>query len=142
MPPSSKYIWQEGAQFKYFKLVKKSNFQEEAVTKALLHDPAQYPGCSGTRTLNDNLSDLRAQCSANYRGVTLIQALVEEYSLSIVVRYMHAIQETADRAVRDLLRDVRKKFGASPLKAIDYMDDGSEIHLSIKVSFSFSVETL
>jgi len=29
--------------------------------------PAQYPGCSGTRNLHDNLSDLRAQVAANQK---------------------------------------------------------------------------
>lgn len=133
MPPSSKYIWQEGAQFTEFKLVKKGYFDEEAVTKALLHDPAQYPGSSGTRTLSDNLSDLRAQCSANHRGSSLIRALVAEYSLPVVQKYMHAIQDTAEQAVRGLLQGFSKKFDGAPLQAVDYMDDGSEIHLNIKV---------
>jgi len=29
--------------------------------------PAQYPQCSGTRNLHDNLSDLRAQVAANQK---------------------------------------------------------------------------
>lgn len=141
MPPSSKYLWQEGAQFKAFKLVKKSVFQEAAVTHALLEEPAKHPGCSGTRTLADNLSDLRAQCSANYRGIVLISALIEEYSLPVVQRYMHAIQETAELAVRDLLKEVSKKFDGLPLEAVDYMDDGSELRLKIKVRSEFPITT-
>lgn len=136
MPPSSKYIWQEGAQFKAFKLVKQSEFQEAKVTHALLEEPAQFPGCSGTRTLSDNLSDLRAQCSANHRGVNLIAALVKEYSLPTVQKYMHAIQDTAEQAVRDLMKQIVKKFDGALLEAVDYMDDGSEIHLKINVSLA------
>ncbi len=30
------------------------------------------PGCSGTRTLADNLSDLRAQIAANNKGIALV----------------------------------------------------------------------
>ena len=33
----------------------------------LLMDPGKYPGCSGTRNLYDNLSDLRAQVAANQK---------------------------------------------------------------------------
>lgn len=133
MPPSSKYIWQEGAQFKTFKLVSKGRFLEREVVKALSHDPAQYPGCSGTRTLGDNLSDLRAQCSANHRGAMLIRALVQEFTLETVQKYMLAIQDTAEKAVRTLLKDFCKKFDGAPLTAVDYLDDGSEIHLNIQV---------
>jgi N-methylhydantoinase B/oxoprolinase/acetone carboxylase alpha subunit len=53
MPPFSTELWQEGAQFKSFKLVKKGRFDEAGVIKILSEDPAQYPGCSGTRTLSD-----------------------------------------------------------------------------------------
>lgn len=53
MPPFSTELWQEGAQFKSFKLVKKGQFDEAGVIKILSEDPAQYPGCSGTRTLSD-----------------------------------------------------------------------------------------
>ena len=30
-------------------------------------DPSKYPGCSGTRNLHDNLSDLKAQVAANHK---------------------------------------------------------------------------
>ena len=33
----------------------------------LLMAPGQHPGCSGTRNLHDNLSDLRAQVAANQK---------------------------------------------------------------------------
>ena len=33
----------------------------------LLNSPSQYPGCSGTRNLHDNISDLRAQVAANQK---------------------------------------------------------------------------
>lgn len=29
------------------------------------NEPAKYPGCSGSRNLSDNLSDLKAQIAAN-----------------------------------------------------------------------------
>lgn len=33
----------------------------------LLMAPSKYPGCSGTRNLHDNISDLRAQVAANQK---------------------------------------------------------------------------
>ena len=35
--------------------------------EAALFAPLQYPGCSGTRNLAHNISDLRAQVAANHR---------------------------------------------------------------------------
>lgn len=62
-----------------------------AVTEALMA-PAQYPGCSGTRNLHDNLSDLRAQVAANQRGSQLVGELIDTYGLAVVQAYMGYIQ--------------------------------------------------
>lgn len=59
MPPNSRELFQEGAAVKSFKLIEGGHFNEEGITKILLEDPAQYEGCSGTRCLKDNISDLK-----------------------------------------------------------------------------------
>ena len=69
--------------------------QEEGITD-LLMAPAklkdQIPGICGTRALSDNLSDLKAQVAANNKGIGLVGALIEEYTLEVVQAYMHHIQ--------------------------------------------------
>merc|ERR1719391_1078905 len=100
MPPHSKYLWQEGAAFKSFKIVDGGEFQEEALT-AILMAPGQHPGCTGTRQLQDNLSDLRAQIAANHKGIQLVNELIDQYSLPVVQAYMAHIQANAEVAVRD-----------------------------------------
>lgn len=67
MPPTSKTIFEEGAQIKSFKVVKKGVYQRDELVKYLVEDPAKYPGCSGTRCLGDVESDLRAQIAANQK---------------------------------------------------------------------------
>lgn len=57
-----------------------------------LQAPACYPGCSGTRNLHDNLSDLRAQVAANQRGSQLVGELMDTYGLDVVQAYMGYIQ--------------------------------------------------
>lgn len=69
-----------------------------AVTEALLA-PAHYPGCSGTRNLSDNLSDLRAQVAANQRGSQLVGELIDTYGLDVVQAYMGYIQVCVYRCV-------------------------------------------
>ncbi|KAL1886938.1 hypothetical protein Cpir12675_006834 [Ceratocystis pirilliformis] len=134
MPPNSKFLYEEGAAIEAEKLVSEGVFNEERITELLLRDPAKHPGCSGTRCLKDNLSDLKAQVAANNKGVQLIQALIAENGISEVQKYMYAIQATAERAVRDLLRGVYKQTKGQPLTAVDYMDDGTPICLTITIN--------
>ncbi|KAJ6052040.1 hypothetical protein N7460_002574 [Penicillium canescens] len=133
MPPHSKELYQEGATIKSEKLVSEGKFNEERITELLYTKPAQYPNCSGTRCLADNLNDLKAQIAANKKGINLIGALIEEYGEDVVQFYMHQIQENAELSVRNLLKEASKRFAGQDLSAIDYMDDGSPIQLKISI---------
>ncbi|KAH8170577.1 hydantoinase b/oxoprolinase domain-containing protein [Sarocladium implicatum] len=133
MPPHSKELYQEGAAIRSEKIVSQGKFDEERVTKLLYDEPAQHPGCSGTRTLADNINDLRAQISANQKGISLIETLIEEYGEQTVQFYMVNIQKNAEDCVRKLLKDVYKRFEGKDLSAIDYMDDGSPISLKVTI---------
>ncbi|KAL6125608.1 hypothetical protein ACLB2K_073664 [Fragaria x ananassa] len=145
MPPFSKSIWEEGAAIKAFKLVEKGIFQEEGITKLLRFpssdDLAQK--IPGTRRLQDNLSDLRAQVAANQRGITLIKELIEQYGLETVQAYMTYVQLNAEEAVREMLKSVAARVlsqsartgdkSSVTIEEEDYMDDGSIIHLKLTI---------
>ncbi|KAI9112806.1 hypothetical protein K1719_016123 [Acacia pycnantha] len=144
MPPFSKSILEEGAAIKAFKLVEKGIFQEEGIIKIL-----QCPGTdewgnkiSGTRRIQDNLSDLRAQVAANQRGISLLQELIEQYGLEAVQAYMNYVQTNAEEAVREMLKTVGNKVSSKSgenfvtLVEEDYMDDGSVIHLKLSIDFN------
>ncbi|KAL1960877.1 hypothetical protein VTO42DRAFT_5860 [Malbranchea cinnamomea] len=132
MPPTSTELWQEGAAIEAEKLVSGGVFNEERMTELLLKEPARYEGCSGTRCLADNMSDLRAQVAANQKGIALIKGLIKECGMKRVHTYMYAIQNTAEIAVRDLLRRTYRTLG-STLYAEDCMDDGTPIVLKITI---------
>lgn len=134
MPPTSTELWQEGAAIEAEKLVSEGVFNEEAMTRLLLVEPAQHPGCSGTRKLQDNISDLKAQIAANVKGISLLTAMINEFSLPYVHKYMYAIQSTAEIAVRELMKEYYTKTGGEPLVAVDYMDDGTPIVLKITIA--------
>ncbi|XP_078086332.1 5-oxoprolinase isoform X2 [Mustelus asterias] len=138
MPPHSKSLQEEGAVFISFKLVKDGVFQEEAVTEALMA-PAQIPGSSGTRNLHDNLSDLRAQVAANQRGIQLVNELIDVYGLEVVQAYMFHIQNNAEIAVREMLREFARRCrwqtdGLLEVGSEDHMDDGTPIRLKVKIN--------
>jgi 5-oxoprolinase (ATP-hydrolysing) len=133
MPPHSRELFQEGAAIKAEKLVSEGEFNEKRITELLYDEPAQYPGCSGTRCLADNLNDLKAQIAANQKGINLISGLIEDYGEEVVQFYMRNIQDNAELSVRNLLKDVSRRFEGQDLKAIDFMDDGSPIQLKITI---------
>ncbi|GKZ28562.1 hypothetical protein AbraIFM66950_009453 [Aspergillus brasiliensis] len=133
MPSDSKMLYEEGAMTMGFKVVSQGRFDEEMVRKFLYDEPASYPGCSGTRTYKDNVSDLKAAIAANQKGAQLLEGLVQENTLDVVHFYMDAIKKNAETAVRDLLKTIGKKAAGQPLRFSDFMDDGTEIRLEIRI---------
>ncbi|KAJ5619477.1 hypothetical protein N7510_003461 [Penicillium lagena] len=133
MPPNSTELWQEGAAIESEKVVSNGVFNEDRMRELFLDVPSKYDGCSGSRNLSDNISDLKAQIAANARGIALIQNLTEEYGLETVQMYMYEIQRTAELAVRNLLKDMYHRYGGRPLEALDFMDDGTPIKLTITI---------
>ena len=98
----------------------------------ILNAPGKIPGNSGTRNLRDNISDLKAQVAANNSGIRLLHSLVEEYGLKTVEAYMDFIQQNAELSVRDMLQSFAKKHD-NKTHAVDHMDDGSPIELTITI---------
>ncbi|KAL8363360.1 hypothetical protein RB601_009230 [Gaeumannomyces tritici] len=133
MPPHSRELYQEGASIKSEKFVSEGKFDEERVIELFYHEPARQPGCSGTRCLADNINDLRAQVSANQKGISLIEGLIQEYGESTVDFYMVEIQNNAEYCVRRLLKEASARFEGKDLSAEDFMDEGSPIRLKVTI---------
>ncbi|KAA1098841.1 hypothetical protein PGT21_015740 [Puccinia graminis f. sp. tritici] len=133
MPPTSTNIFEEGAQIKSFKIVSKGQFKQSELKKYLIEDPAKYPSCSGTRCFGDVESDLKAQIAANNKGVGLIYLLIDEYGLETVQAYMTHIRDNAELAIRNLLKQVVQERGSKQLHAIEYLDDGTPIELTVTI---------
>ncbi|KAF3066446.1 hypothetical protein GL218_09024 [Daldinia childiae] len=133
MPSNSKFLYEEGAATISYKIVSGGIFNEKETRRFLYDEPSQYTGCSGSRNYKDNLSDMRAAIAANRKGSNLIDALVKEFTLPVVHRYMDAIAENAEVAVRNYLRSVAKRLNGKLISFEDYMDDGSAIVLQIQI---------
>ncbi|EXJ91984.1 5-oxoprolinase (ATP-hydrolysing) [Capronia epimyces CBS 606.96] len=133
MPSDSRMLYEEGAMTMGFKVVSGGQFDEATVRKFLCDEPAAYPNCSGTRTYNDNVSDLKAAIAANQKGAQLIGVLIDEYTLPVVHFYMDAIKANAEVAVRRFLQQVGRDTGGKPLRFSDFVDDGTEIRLEIRI---------
>lgn len=133
MPPNSTELWQEGAAIESFKMISEGVFDEAGLIKHLYDDPASYPGCSGTRTLTENIADLKAAVASNQKGIALIRTLIKEFTWPVVQLYMQAIQENAAQSVRDLLKQFAAKFEGGVLQATEYNDDGIPFKLKITI---------
>ncbi|KAJ5092072.1 hypothetical protein NUU61_006942 [Penicillium alfredii] len=131
MPATSKELWEEGAIIESLKIVENGVFHEERVWKAMFEDPARYPGCQGTRTYQDNLTDIKAQAAANNKGSTLVVRLIQEYTLETVLLYMAAVQRASASAVAETLKSICRAKGRNIFEAEDFMDDGTRLNLRI-----------
>ena len=60
--------------------------------------------------------------------------MIESYGLDVVQSYMHHIQENAEVAVRQMLREFGQKLGKNELVAEEFMDDGTKIRLTVKLN--------
>ncbi|WRT69927.1 uncharacterized protein IL334_006918 [Kwoniella shivajii] len=132
MNPIAKELWEEGVVIDTFKLVSQGQFNEAGV-RELFAKVAERPGCSATRRIDHNITDLQAAISANVRGIRLVHKLFEEFGTKTVLFYMKEIQVVARETIREFLRTTFDKFGGKPLKASDYMDDGTEIKLEVRI---------
>lgn len=142
MPPFSTSLDEEGAAIMSFKIVKDGIFQEEGITELLMapgklpRQPWEMPS-SGTRTLSDNISDLKAQVAANNKGILLVKELINYYSLDVVHAYMKYIQNAAKDAVGDMLVEISNKLNLKDIDTIhseDFMDNGARINLTITIN--------
>lgn len=119
MPPTSKTLAEEGAVFDSFLLIRDGKFNDNDLERILCIEPAKYPGSSGSRCFQDNVTDIKAQAAANHCGIRLVRKLIEEYSMPVVQLYMNAIQDAAELAIRNLFKTL-SAGGRTKLAATDY----------------------
>ncbi|CAH0057999.1 unnamed protein product [Clonostachys solani] len=131
--PRATMLEEEGAVIESFKVVSEGKFDEDGVKKIFVDGPAQYAGCTGSNSLHENISDLKAQVAASHRGSSLIKNLFDQYGPNAVQVYMEAIQKNAESAVRNHLKKIARRH-PEPLVAEDGLDDGTRIHLKITIN--------
>ncbi|TQN66663.1 hypothetical protein CSHISOI_08776 [Colletotrichum shisoi] len=129
MMPESRELWEEGLNVPSLKIVSAGTFLEDAV-RAAFEKAGSFPGCSTSRRLADNISDLKAQTSANQRGIVLLRKLCAEAGLATVHRHMTAIQSNAEAAVRGFFRRIAASHPRG-LEATDHLDDGTPTRVRI-----------
>ncbi|KAK6198632.1 5-oxoprolinase [Scheffersomyces amazonensis] len=127
-------IYDEGVNIETWKIVSKGKFDYDGLKYHFVDNPKSH-GVSGTRNIDDNISDLKAQIASNQRGINLLKELFEEYGSETVLFYMKKVKKAAALAVTKFFKDfANKNKDKLPLSAIDYMDDGSEIRVKVDIN--------
>ena len=121
IPPNSSNVNEEGILIDNFCIVKQGVFQEQAIRDLLL--AGDYP----VRNIEYNISDFKAQLAACETGASELQKIIQQYSLPTVQAYMQYVQDNAEAAVRNIIKQ---------LTAGQYcyeMDDGQKICVKISI---------
>ncbi|MTD55791.1 hydantoinase B/oxoprolinase family protein [Amycolatopsis pithecellobii] len=121
MPAASGNLDEEGVLFDNWLLAENGRFLEAETRELLLGAP--HP----SRDPDTNLADLRAQVSANAKGVEEVGKMIGLFGLDVVQAYMRHVQDNAEAAVRrviDTLQDGEYRYE---------MDSGAVIKVQVTV---------
>ncbi len=123
MPPAATNLAQEGVVIPPSYMVRDGRVDWTAVRDMLQNAP--FP----SRTVDDNLADLRAALAANHRGLKALQELAREYGGETVLYYMAALKSQADQGLRSAL----SRLPDGRYSAQERLDDGSPLQVRIDI---------
>ena len=130
MSPRATTIEEEGIILDNVKLVEGGQFMTERL-RALFAD-GPYPA----RNIDQNLADLMAQVAANAAGARELNKLCNAYGRETVHAYMGHIQDSAERAVRRVIKTLQS--GAFSLT----LDAGTTICVKITIDHDSGAATI
>ncbi len=121
MPAHSTNVHEEGVLFDNWLLVSAGTFREAETIELLTS--AQYP----SRNPKTNIADLRAQVSANQKGVDEVGKMIAQFGLRVVHAYMKHVQVNAEESVRKVIETLRD--GTFQYE----MDSGAIIFVTVRI---------
>jgi 5-oxoprolinase (ATP-hydrolysing) len=121
MPPFSRSVTEEGVLLDNIPIVARGVFLEDAIRAVLSAGP--YP----SRSVDDNIADLKAQIAACEKGAQELRRMVAQFGLDVVNAYMRHVRDNAEESVRRVLD--RLSDGAFEYE----MDDGARICVQLTV---------
>ncbi|MCH7546791.1 MAG: hydantoinase B/oxoprolinase family protein [Planctomycetes bacterium] len=123
MPPDAKTLAEEGVVILPRYLIENGVSRFDEVGRLLRSGP--FP----SRSVEDNLADLRAQVAANLRGAQSFRGLADRYGAGVIHEQMAALRGRAERLARDALQAMPD----GRYEALEYLDDGAAIHVTIEI---------
>ncbi|TVQ05790.1 MAG: 5-oxoprolinase [Balneolaceae bacterium] len=117
MPPDAKNLAEEGVVIPPLFLAHQGKFEWDRVEKLLQSSP--WP----SRSVDENMADIRAAVAANHRGLFEIKKLAEAFGTGEVTRYMNRLKSYAAGRMKNTL----EKIPDGVYRAEEKLDDGSLI---------------
>ena len=124
MPPDAKTLAEEGVVITPMYLAKNGIVNWEPIKKLLAEPP--YP----SRSIIENIADINAALASLKTGEHALKNMAQKYGLNKVQYYMEALKTAAFNALNLSLKPYRNKV----FEAIEVLDDGHQIQLSINIT--------
>jgi 5-oxoprolinase (ATP-hydrolysing) len=124
MPPSASSLAEEGVVIPPTYLFKRGEAQWDDVHRLLNESP--FP----TRSLEENMADLRAAVAANRGGAAALLRLAGEHGAETVWRFMDALKARAELKLREALRAIDDGV----YEAEERLDDGSVLRARFEIA--------
>ena len=124
MPPHATCLEEEGVVIEPTLLYDGGDGRWEAITETL--QAARHP----TRSLEENLSDLRAAVAANHAGLTRLRQLAGDHGSATIHSYMRRLSTLSSGRLQRALRE----YGDGTYGATERLDDGSAISVTIEIA--------
>jgi 5-oxoprolinase (ATP-hydrolysing) len=124
MPPGARCLAEEGVVLPPTYLARRGEARWEELRRLLTSGP--YP----TRAVEENLADLRAAAAANHSGAEALRALARAAGGRRRVAFF---MEALERRAEERLRTALARLPRGRLAAVERLDDGSPIAVSIDV---------
>jgi 5-oxoprolinase (ATP-hydrolysing) len=124
MPPNASNLEEEGVVISPFYLYKKGISNWDEIRRILSNGP--YP----TRSIKENMADLNAAMAANKNGIQALLTLIHQHAESTVSNYFGLLKKHAANKMRETL----SLFSNGTFSAIEYLDDGSPLKVSITIN--------
>lgn len=133
MPPDASTLAEEGVVIPPIHIINKGDSQWNHIDELLTNGP--YP----TRSLKENIADIRAAVAANHRGVTKLTELCERFGTNKITHYMNALKQYA----ADKIKRTLKQLPDGTFTSVEYLDDGTKLEVTIvideeTISFDFT----
>lgn len=123
MPPGARCLAEEGVVIPPTYLARRGEARWAELRRLLLGGP--FP----TRSVEENLADLRAAAAANHSGAEALRALDRSRGRRVVAFYMEALKRRAEERLRAALG----RLPRGPLEAVERLDDGSPLAVRIEL---------
>ncbi len=123
MPPGARCLAEEGVVIPPTYLARRGEARWAELRRLLLGGP--FP----TRSVEENLADLRAAAAANHSGAEALRAMDGSRGRRVVAFYMEALKRRAEERLRAALA----RLPRGPLEAVERLDDGSPLAVRIEL---------